>query len=80
MGKEQEHISFLLDSNGKMIDFERWQYKRLDTIKEKLKQLYTSSVYKKDLEHSETIEIYKTDHAGNNKMKVWESKVQGLYR
>ena len=58
--KKQEFISYLVDKEGKKIDFERWACKKVSTVINNLKKLYTYSIYKKDIERSEKIVIYKT--------------------
>ncbi len=67
--KKQTYISYLEDSDGKMINFERWSYKKTDTIIEKLKELYQYPIYKKDIEKSVRIAIYETPD-GYNKNKT----------
>lgn len=58
--KTQTYITKLLDDNNKMINFERWSYKRIETVERKVKELYTryDYVYKKDIEKSTYIAIY----------------------
>jgi len=60
--KKQTFISCMEDAQGRTIGFERWGYKRLSTVVNKLKYLYNEyhSVYKKDLERSSFITIYPT--------------------
>ena len=58
--KTQTYITKLLEDNNKMINFERWSYKRIETVERKVKELYTryDYVYKKDIEKSTYIAIY----------------------
>lgn len=60
--KKQTYISYLEDSNGNMINFERWGYKKTSTIIKSLKKLYNEYYfsYKDDLMKSERITIYAT--------------------
>ena len=67
--KKQTYISCLEDENGKMINFERWSYKNINTIVNKLKTLYQYSIYKSSLEKSKTLVIYETPD-GYNKNKI----------
>ena len=67
--KTQTFITKLLDSNNKIIDFERWADKRITTVERKLKELYTryNYVYKKDIEKSTYIVIYEASDNENQK-------------
>ena len=69
MKKQQTFVTKLLDSNNKMIDFERWSEKRISTIERKLKELYTKYHYtfKRDIEKSTYIVIYE---ASNNENQI----------
>lgn len=60
--KKQTFISQLETKNGEMVNFERWNYRRVTTIKKHLKNLYSDykGVYEKDLEKSHYITIYAT--------------------
>lgn len=64
--KHQTFISYLKDKDDRIIDFDRWTYKRLSTVRRKLKEFYTAyngvgaSIIKKQLEQTKTIEIYAT--------------------
>jgi hypothetical protein len=69
---EQTYVSYLEDENGKMIDFERWTYKKPKTIANKLKELYQElsrySFYDEKLKKAKIISIYATPD-GCNKEK-----------
>jgi hypothetical protein len=62
MSKQQTFITKLLDENNSMIDFERWADKRMQTVENKLKKLYTEyfGVYKEYIEKALYIVIYET--------------------
>jgi len=38
----QTYITKLKDENDKTVSFERWSYKKINTIEKKLKELYTN--------------------------------------
>jgi hypothetical protein len=68
--KQQTFISKLLDENNRIIDFERWSDKRISTIENKLKELYTHSIYKRDIEKSTYIVIYEaSDNSNQHEIK-----------
>ena len=63
--KVQIYIS-KLEYNNQTINFERWSYKKVDTVLEKVIELYKNGkdfawLYKKDIEKSDCLVIYKTD-------------------
>ena len=65
MRKEQTFISYLENSEGKMLDFERWACKKSGTVLKKAKELYQHmnnyGWYQKDvLEKAECLAIYAT--------------------
>ncbi len=67
---KQTYISYLQDSNGNMITFERWAYKKPGTIIRALKQLYsTNYIIKRDLERAKTVAIYATPDGYNRDSK-----------
>lgn len=69
--RQQTFISKILDENGKSVDFERWSYKRLQTVERKVKELYGSHgnacYYRKLIEESKYIAFYE---ASNNEKQV----------
>ena len=67
--KQQTFITKLLDSNNRMVNFERWADKRIQTVERKVKELYTNYyyVYKKDIEKAKYIAIYE---ASNNEKQT----------
>jgi len=67
--RQQTYITKLKDENNKTITFERWSYKKINTIEKKLKELYTNYyyLYKKDIERSKYIVIYE---ASNNEKQI----------
>lgn len=58
--KEQTFISYLEDENGKMIDFERWTYKKVETVLKSVKELYKHPIYSGNLKRSKNLSIYAT--------------------
>ena len=67
--RTQTYITKLLDNNNKTIEFERWSYKRIETVERKIKELYTSYdyVYKKYIEKSTYIVINEASDNENQK-------------
>jgi len=67
--RQQTYITKLKDENNKTITFERWSYKKINTIEKKLKELYINYyyLYKKDIERSKYIVIYE---ASNNEKQI----------
>ena len=67
--KQQTFITKLLDSNNRMINFERWADKRIQTVERKVKELYTKYyyVYKEDIKKAKYIVIYE---ASNNEKQT----------
>jgi hypothetical protein len=63
--KKQTYISYLEDGNQKMIDFERWSHKRVETILSKLSELYKNPFYQIYMQRAETISIYATPDGYN---------------
>lgn len=65
--KKQTYISYLEDSNGRIINFERWAYKNTNTVIKSLKKLYNDYYfsYKSDLVKSDRITIYSTPDGYN---------------
>ena len=77
----QTYISRLEDSTGKMLDSERWSYKRPETILQKLSNGYSKyyDLYKRQLEQAATVAIYATpDGYHMEKMPVMRVPVSGL--
>ena len=58
--KTQTFISVWKDTNGKTTNFERWAYKRLNTVVNKTAMLMQHPIYRKDNEASVAIEFYAT--------------------
>ena len=53
----QTYISTVYDKDDKMIDFERWSYKKINTVIKNLKLLYKASFYKTVLKDAKYITI-----------------------
>ncbi len=73
--RQQTYITKLKDENNKTITFERWSYKKINTIEKKLKELYINYyyLYKKDIERSKYIVIYE---ASNNEKQINEKQIE----
>jgi len=67
--KQQTFITKLLDNNDRMVNFERWTDKRIQTVERKVKELYTKYyyVYKEDIKKAKYIVIYE---ASNNEKQT----------
>jgi len=67
--KQQTFITKLLDSNNRMVNFERWADKRIQTVERKVKELYTNYyyLYKEDIKKAKYIAIYE---ASNNEKQT----------
>mgnify|MGYP001451338657 CR=1 FL=1 len=67
--KQQTFITKLLDSNNRMVNFERWADKRIQTVERKVKELYTNYyyLYKEDIKKAKYIAIYE---ASNNEKQI----------
>ncbi|HHW90039.1 MAG TPA: hypothetical protein GX745_03955 [Clostridiales bacterium] len=71
----QTFLSKLIDANGNMVNFERWNYKSINTVIKNLKELYKHSIYRKDIAQSKKIVIYKTNYHCNDENKVFEQDI-----
>ena len=67
--RQQTYITKLKDENNRTVNFERWSYKKINTIEKKLRELYTNYyyVYKEDIKKSKYITIYE---ASNNEKQT----------
>jgi hypothetical protein len=61
--KEQTYIVFLVDDEGNKVDFERFSYKRIETVKRAMQQLLSNSLYRVLNKTATKIEIYKTAYS-----------------
>ena len=64
---KQYYESELRDECGRMVDFERWPYKRASTVIEKLHDLYTgwaAPIYADELKRSVCVVVYPTTPDG----------------
>ncbi len=68
------YLTTVEDSNGRTIDFERWNYKRPSTVRQKLYNLYTeySGLYRKILQACTVIKCYSTPDGYNRGYIEWE--------
>jgi len=58
--KQQTFIAYLEDQNFKMITFERFSCKRLETVINQMKELLKSSLYRACTKEAVSVAIYKT--------------------
>ena len=61
----QKTESIQYGKNGKIKNFDRWQYSKWRTVVEKLKELYQFPIYRENFLRSDYFEIWKTDASGN---------------
>ena len=81
MKKQQTFISYLENSEGKMINFERWNYKRVNTIIEKLQWLYSHTFYKSELEKATYIAIYATPNGyDKDPQPIYKEKISNFFK
>lgn len=79
--KKQTYVSYLEDENNKMVDFERWNYKKVNTVIEKVKWLYNNyyPIYKHSLEKSKVLAIYESpDGINTSKNPVYKIPINEL--
>lgn len=70
---EQTYISKWVNSAGSTVEFQRWNFKRLNTVEKNIKKLYsTYSWMLKDIIKANGIRcnIYKTESNGTNEQLV----------
>jgi hypothetical protein len=79
MAKQQTFITILKDENDKTINFERWGYKKLETVKKKLVAFYKDmmgySYVQEELNKTKYIQ-FDQDMNGNNKDFVTLKKMK----
>ena len=61
--KEQTYIVYLIDNAGNKVDFERFSYKKIETVKKAMQQLLSNSLYKALNKTATTQEIYRTSYS-----------------
>lgn len=61
--KEQTYIVYLIDSAGNKVDFERFSYKKIETVKKAMQQLLSNSLYKALNKTATKLEIYRTSYS-----------------
>lgn len=59
----QTFLAVFQDKAGKQVSFERFNYKRLSTVRKALMQLWNNSLYRVCTKEAETISIYKTEYS-----------------
>ena len=71
---EQTFITKLENNNSKMIDFERWNYKKASTVEQQVKEFYKSfdGLFLRNAikEGATKLSIYKTETNGTNEILV----------
>lgn len=61
--KEQTYIVYLIDNTGNKVDFERFSYKKIETVKKAMQQLLSNSLYKALNKTATKLEIYRTSYS-----------------
>lgn len=60
--KKQTYVSKIETEDGRMLDFERWSYKRVSTVEKKAKEFFDVmmkySFFKKQVKYATKITIY----------------------
>lgn len=71
--KQQTFIVYLEDQDGRMIDFERWCYKRSKTCLDAMVKLYGSwpSLYLPQLAKAARVVCYPTPDGSNKEAPAW---------
>ena len=73
INNNQTFITKLEDNNNTMINFERWNYKRVSTVEQQVKEFYKDcDIFLKDAikEGAIKLSIYKTEANGDNEILV----------
>lgn len=58
----QTFIAIIKDKDGKQIDFQRYSYKRIATVRNNIRALAANSLYKALTPNMDHAEIYETDY------------------
>lgn len=58
--KQQTFIVYLEDQNFKMVTFERFSYKRLETVINQMQELLKNSLYRACTKEAVSVAIYRT--------------------
>ncbi len=72
---KQNTVSYLKNKDGNMVTFERWTYKKPETVISKLKELYSFSIYRNDIENGSYFEIWKDDGTETKLLKTVSSAI-----
>ena len=81
INNNQTFITKLEDNNNTMIKFERWNYKRLTTVEQQVKEFYKDcDIFLKDAirEGATKLSIYKTETNGTNEILVKTLSIKEL--
>ena len=70
---KQNTVSYLRNKDGNMVTFERWAYKKPETVISKLKELYSFSIYRNDIENGSYFEIWKDNGTETKLLKTVSS-------
>lgn len=78
MAKQQTFIIRLEDKDGKLVDFERWAYKKVETCIQKMVELYStySGIYERNLVKAARVVAYPTPDGYNRESPVWSVSVE----
>ena len=74
---KQTFIIRLEDKDGKMVDFERWAYKKAETCISKMIKLYSEhSIYEYNLAKADKVVAYPTPNGYDMEEPVWSVSVE----
>lgn len=74
---KQTFIICLEDKDGKMVDFERWAYKKPETCVQHMVELYkTYSIYERSLAKADRVVAYPTPNGYDKEDPVWSVSVE----
>jgi len=63
--KKQTFIAYIVNENDIMIGFERFSYKRLETVERSMKELFESELYRICNKDAKAVKIYATPDGYN---------------
>lgn len=72
--KKQTYIVKIYDGNGKMVDFERFTYKKVASVANAMTQLYNNSLYRVCSKNNKYFDIIETPN-GIDETEIKESYI-----
>ena len=74
---QQRYIIRLEDKEGKMVDFERWSFKKVETCIQHMVELYStySNMYMPKLDKADRVVAYPTPDGCHEEAPVWSVTV-----